>query len=543
VTEPLAGFLFDEVGDYLLYRHLMTQLADDEHVTPALVDRLCSSVHSEALEERARSERLLELIARNLEDIGLQEYLLRQVMGEDLHLFAKCADQRLAVPGVADGPEERAERFAERLLSWYERIAEIHFPKLTSGFDPYLVPESTGKCLGIDLWPSPELRELSYSYKSRDSSERRVEIQFSKTYPTWRLSFGRDGGEEVPFHDPDKGVFTTLWRGFGQTIRILNFEHGIPFAGASPEVPERIAKYDVWNELTHVLKKHWLREPLPLLHERTVSLILELERQGIGVTTAQSIEEGRESILSRFPEDSREHAGISAKLQVLYQNLGVLHDNYDLSWLPRPAPDEDSSENIETPWQRYSDDLMHKYLGVLFSNFAGCYRFLVRENLPEISHRMNLYQQWPVLILVLVSPLRDQVRIQAAPQSNGDEASIQVNLLLAEVTRDMANGYIVTGNGLSLAEHVEEMLRSTGRMTTSSHLVDVLLSTEHLFNKNPLNYLTYNWLKSELAEVLQIAFQFGRGIRGRHKHSKTKKGPFRDMTEQRSSAHGHRQSS
>lgn len=510
LTEPFAGFLFDEVGDYLLYRHLMTRLSDDEHVTPGLVDRLSSSVHSESLEKTASSERLLELIARNLEDVGLQEYLLEQVLEQDLRLFARCADQRLVVPSAADGPQERAEQFADRLLRWYERIAEIHFPELRSSFDPYLAPESTDTVLGIDLYASPEFREFSYSYKSRDPSERRVKAQLSDTYPTWRLSFGRDSREEVPLHDPNKGVFTTLWRGFGETRRTLNFEHNVPFAGVSPDVPGRIAKYDVWNELGHAIENHWLREPSPLLHERTVSLIKELEREGIDVTTAQSIEECRESVLSHLAENSRQHAEISTKLEVLHSNLCVLDDSYDLSWLPQPDPDEDSSENVEAQWQRYSDDLMREYLGVLFSTFAGCYRLLVRENFPSISHRMNLYQQWPVLILVVVSPLRDQIRILAAPQSNEDEANIQINLLPADSSPDIANGHIVTGHGISLAEHVEETLRSTGRMTTSSHLVDILLSTEHLFNENPLDYLTYNWLKSELAEVLQIAFQFGR---------------------------------
>jgi hypothetical protein len=462
------------------------------------------------MEERASSERLLQLVARNLEDVDLQDYLLEQVLKQDLHLFSRCADQKLSVPTVTDGPEERARKLADQLPRWYECIAGIHFPELRSEFDPYFPPEPTDRCLGIHLFASPELREVRYSYKSRSPSEERVKYELIEGYPTWRLSFVTDGEEEVPLHDPDKGNFVLLFRQAQETIRILNFQHDMPFAGVSPDAPERIAKYDLWNELANVIEKHWLKEPPPLLHERTVTLLKQLERQGISVTTAQSIEEHRESVLSRIPESSRQYTEISTKLELLHRNLGALDDRYDLSWLPEPDLDGDSSDDVEARWQRYSDDLMREYLAILFATFVRCYRLLVPPNFPRVAHRMNLHQQWPVSMFVIVSSLRNQVRVLATPESNEDEARLHIRLLPPSSSPDLANGYIATDQGVSLADHAEAMLRQTGRATTSSHLIDTLLPTDRLFAQNPLNYLTYNWLKSELAEVLQIAFQFGK---------------------------------
>lgn len=508
LTEPIVRFLFDEVGDYLLYRHLMEQLTEDDQVTLALVNRLCSLVHSEALEEATRSERLLELIARNLEDIGLQEYLLQQVLEEDLHLFASCVEQKLVVPSLPEELQDKAIEFAARLVGWYERITARFFPNLTDSLDPFCWRHSGGESLGIDLFASPEFREVSYYYTGRDETEQRISAVMTKEYPTLQTSLVHETLGELKLHDPDAGTLLATIRAPAEVRRILNFEHDSPFPGVSLDAPERVAKYDIWQELVHIIDDHWLKEPLTLVHDRTVSLINELEGHGINVQTTKALEESRERILSRVPENSREHLDISTKLDVLHHNLAVLGDRCDLSWLPRPDLDEDSRRNEQARWWRYSDDQMRDYLYILFPAFAACYRVLVEKNLANISHRMNLYRQWPVSMFVLVSPRREQTRVFAVPESDEEEARLNVNLLPVDSSPDIADGEIMA-NGVLLQDYVHDTLCSTGRMTTSSHLIDTLVDTEHLFTENPLNYLTYNWLKSELAEVIHIPFQFG----------------------------------
>jgi hypothetical protein len=362
--------------------------------------------------------------------------------------------------------------------------------------------------LGIDLLVSPHFREINYSYTWRDEGEKRVKTKLLNKYPTFHLSFERGSGEEFHLHDPDSGILIPIWRGPGGIRRIINFEHNLPFTGVSLEVSGRIAKHDIWNELSNVIERHWLREPQALLHERTISLVKELQQQGINIASAESIEECRESALFQFPTDSRQYAELSGKLQDLDRYLRALRYSYDVSWLPEPDLAEDASQSGGEQWERYSDDQMRKYLNVLFSTFLTCYGALVKKNLSKVSDRMNLYRQWPVSMVVLISPSRDRVRVLCAPETDEDEAKLRIGIMPVDSQADIADGNIMVDD-LSLDQYVRRTLRSTGRATTSTYLIDTQLETEHLFRENALNHLTYNWVKSELAEILQIPFQFG----------------------------------
>ena len=71
----------------------------------------------------------------------------------------------------------------------------------------------------------------------------------------------------------------------------------------------------------------------------------------------------------------------------------------------------------------------------------------------------------------------------------------------------LSAGTIETTDGVSIKHYAEEILRATGRMATNSQLIDVILPMSALFGRNPLNNLTYTWIKAELAEVLGVYFR------------------------------------
>jgi hypothetical protein len=508
LAESSVGFLFDELGDYLLYRHFMAQSPDWHRPTQAMIAKLCSSIQSASIKERADSEEFLELLARNLEEVDLQEYLLEQTLERDLYVFAECADQKLAIPNIPDEPEQRAYEFANRLLNWYWRIVQSYFPNLRRDFDPYFCPESDQKIVGIELYASPNFREVSYSYKTRNTSQKRIRVKLTDEYPTFYLSLKR-GEKELKLHDPGGGFMIPILRGPPEGVRrTLNFEFNSPFPGVSMYAPERIAKHDVWNELTHIVGKHWLREPIPLIHERTVTLINELRREGLEITTAESIEKCRKEALSGLPLHSPQYTSVSVKLDRLEHYLTVLDDTYDLAWLPQPDSDEGLTNSAQAQWLRYSDDLLRQYLGTLLLTFMKCYWGLVHENFPNVSNRMNLYQQWPVSVVTIAPGSRSYMRIVVMPESKEDEVKLHVNVLPVDSSLDVAIGMITADDGIPVSQYVDEILHTTGRISTKSHLIDILLPMDILFGENPLNHLTYNWVKAELAEILQIPFRF-----------------------------------
>jgi len=508
--ERPVGFLFDELGDYILYLHLMAQHGNLKTPTSEMIAGLCSSVGAASPEERSTSEKLLELLSGNLDDVSLQDHLLEQALQADLHVFSKCANRKLAVPNLPDDPEPRASEFGQRLLRWYWGIVELYFSDLKYLLDPYPEGDAGAQALGVDLWASPGFREVSYCYRGRDAPKDRVQVTLCDEYPTFGASIIVGGDKEFKLHDPDGGIVLSILRDPSFVRRVVNSELGLPFPGVSLYGPERIAKQDVWNELANLIEQQWFAEPLPLIEERAVSLINELRCKGIEITTSKAVEQYSTQALAKLDHRSREYIEMSQKLGRLALCLSRLNDTYDLAWLPEPDLEEGPGDGPPVSQLLYSRELLREYVGKLVVQFMKCYRSLVQANFETISNRMNLFSQWPVSVLASVPASRDYVRITVVPEADEAKARVLPCLVPADVTTDIASATIGVDGDTPVSQHVDEILRSTGRMSTSTHLIDVILPMSHLFEENPLNYLTYGWLKAELGEVMQVPYPFWR---------------------------------
>jgi len=510
-SQPSVGFVFDELGDYLLFRHFMMGLGASGAPTRSQIAELCQSVGdlSRELSVRRRAERFLELLAANLDDSTLVEYLLEATVRRDLHLFARCAQRRVTTTNLPDEAESRAREFGTRLLFWYSEILKCGFETIRAALDPVCGRPEQRTQLGIHVSASPAFREVSYHYELRPESAKAVSWFLSAEYPTVHLSLTPAGGDELLLHDPEKGFIVPVFRdGMHSAYRVLNFDRDSPFPGVSLYAPERIAKWDVWTELGHMVEQHGLREPYPLVSERALQLIQELERDGIQVTDAASVGEQRDAVLSALRPRSRDHIELSMKLDRIEAYLGMLAEPPDPNWLPCPDlhGERDPRANGATQvWMQYSEEGLREYLARLLHTFDFCYRGLVYANFSGVAGRMNLSNQWPFTLLAAVPRTRSFVRVAAVPERTEGDAKLFVNLVPAEDSA-LAQGIIQVDGTDTIEERVVSQLQSSDRISTNSRPIDVLVPMEQLFGPTALNDLTYNWLKSELAEVLSVPF-------------------------------------
>ena len=510
-SQPFVGFVFDELADYLLFRHFTMGLGASGAPTRSHIAELCHSIGdvSRELAVRRRAERFLELLAANLDDSTLVDYLLEATVRQDLHLFARCAERRLTTPNLPDEAESRARQFATRLLFWYSEILKCGFDTIRAALDPVCGRPRQGMQLGIHVNASPGFREVSYHYELRPESAKAVTWSLSAGYPTIRLSLTSAGSDELFLHDPEKGFMVPIFRdGVHPAYRVLNFDRDSPFPGVSLYAPERIAKWDVWTELVHMVEQRWVQEPYPLVHERAVQLIRELEGFGVHVTDAASVGEQRDRALSAHRPRSGDHIELSERLDRIEAYLCMLPKLPDPTWLPCPdLPGEQDAQATGTAqtWMQYSEDVLREYLARLLRTFVFCYRGLVYANFGGVAARMNLYNQWPFTLLAAVPRTRSFVRLAAVPEATEEDAKLFVNLLPAEDSA-LAQGIIRVDGKETVEERVVSGLQSSNKMSTNSRPVDVLLPMEQLFGPKALNDLTYNWVKSELAEILSVPF-------------------------------------
>jgi len=518
-SQPSVGFAFDELGDYLLFRHFMIGLRPSESPTRSQIGELCQAVHDPALQVRRRAERFLELLAANLEDLALLDYLLQATLAQDLHLFARCSENRLMMPNLPDEAEPRAREFAARLLSWYSRILSCSFQTIRAAVDPVYGRPQQGRQVGIDVYASPHFREVSYLYKLRAESANAVTCSLTDGYPTLHLSLHSAGDGDLALHDPERGIMVPIFRdGINSAHRVLNFDRDSPFPGVSLYAPERIAKWDVWTELVHMIEQRWVHEPYPLVSERALQLIHELEEDGVRVTDSASVREQRDAALSALQARSPDHIELSMRLDRIEAYLGMLPKPPDPNWLPcpdLPGEQDPQANGHGRVWMQYSEDLLRQYLATLMRTFVFCYRGLVHANFGGVAARMNLYNQWPFTLLAAIPQTRSFLRLAVVPETTDEDAKLFINLVPAEDSA-LAQGRIQVDGTDSLEERVVSQLQASRRTSTNSRPIDVLLPMEQLFGPSALNDLTYNWLKAELAEMLSVPFYWLRPSAAEH---------------------------
>lgn len=510
-SRPFVGFVFDELADYLLFRHFMTELGASGAPLRSHIAELCQSAGdvSRELAVRRRAERFLELLAANVDDSSLVDYLLEAAVLHDVHLFARCAERRVTTTNLPDEAESRAREFGTRLLFWYSEILKCGFETIRAALDPVCGCPEQGMQLGIHVSASPAFREVSYHYELRPESAKAVSWSLAAGYPTVHLSLTVAGSDELLLHDPEKGFMVPVFRdGVHPAYRVLNFDRDSPFPGVSLYAPERIAKWDVWTELGHMVEQHWLREPYPLVSERALQLIQELERDGIQVTDAASVREQRDAVLSALRPRTQDHIELSMKLDRIEAYLSMLAKPPDPTWLPcpdLPGERDQRAKGASQIWMQYSEDRLREYLAHLLHSFVFCYRGLVYANFSGVAGRMNLCNQWPFTLLAAVPRTRSFVRVAAVPERTEEDAKLLVNLVPAEDSA-LAQGVIQVDGTDTIEERVVSELQSSDRISTNSRPIDVLVPMEQLFGPSALNDLTYNWLKAELAEVLSVPF-------------------------------------
>ena len=165
-----------------------------------------------------------------------------------------------------------------------------------------------------------------------------------------------------------------------------------------------------------------------------------------------------------------------------------------------PKPDI-ATEQAANPWKSYSIDGLREYLAALFSNFIGIYKFIVETNFPSVSFRMNLYNQLPAQLILLMNPSSDSVRIFALPEE--EEMGLKIIQTTASNPDVVSDGKL-TIDQLPYDVFVHKAFRQYKRYRTNSYPVDRLMPLKDLFGEAPVNGLVYSWLHSELADLFQI---------------------------------------
>jgi hypothetical protein len=417
-------------------------------------------------------------------------------MGTDLFVYSTCAWQRNMIDLYeGNSKEEKASIFAGKLTEYYETLIENFFGNMRFVFNPYNFTGDS-KRIGLELTISPSFREINYFYKFGENK-----FNFIDRFPTWYLSFRSDDGQEVKMHDPEHGIMMSGMRGPDRVYRIVDFEWNSPFPGVTMAAPDQLAIYDLWEEIKNIIKSHFLSEPYPLLQERASFIARKLPSELSDIKDIEKFDIAANTLLDGIT-NPREKTMTKNDIDEFRYYLYTLKDNIFSFQLPEPDIEPNGFEDNEI-WKRYSDDQLVNYLSVFFSTFVQIYRRIVEKNFKFVSHRMNLYNQWPVQVLITLDRKKEVVRVFSIPED--DEGGIKIANLPPDVPTDLSVGKLIIDQ-VSYESYVKKALKTMGRYKTNSYPVDKLMNIKDLFSDTPLNDFTYLWIKSEIADILQIPF-------------------------------------
>jgi hypothetical protein len=459
-NEENIRFAFDELSDYFLFTIFSEQYLKDSGSDIERIDNMCKFINSDTGLETFMVEKFLVLLSRNTEEPAVLAHLLNSVLKLDLNIFSQCAWQRLTITDFFEKSAiEEVQIFCERLIHFYGSIIDKYFPAIKLNIDPFVDTSIESGVLGITATAALNVRELSYSYKIVKVNEDVFEIKSVDRFPTWGLSF-----DDHKLHDPENGIFISEFRGFPSrsVLRSLDFEWNSPFKGVSLYVPDRVALYDIWGEVAHMLDKHQLSEPMDLLVERANSLSQSLPKDLLNIQHPDEFVEKANVIEKSFPNDRERTEYLSKSNEYLYY-LTVLKTNVFEEFLPPPdLPDTKSKKPLQT---LYSDEKFVSYLQALFLKFLHMYSAVIDKNFEHVSQYLNLYQQLPSSLAILVNSSRTYVRIYVFPEERSSEAELRVYLLKPGVGDDISSGVLRVDDNKPSAEAVRDVLIRSGKKT------------------------------------------------------------------------------
>ncbi|MFZ5858382.1 MAG: restriction endonuclease [Chloroflexota bacterium] len=500
-NEDGIAFAFEEISDYLLYGIFASQYLKSENSDIERIDKMCDLLGGQEKSKALLAQKFLVLLARNAENPSVITHLLEKTLKTDLSVFSQCAWQRLAISdGVERDDNESARAFGERLTYYYESIINSYFSSRNWFFDPY---KKSDDSLGIKIVVSPNFREVNYSYKILSPETPPIEIKFVEDFPTWSLSMSRGNGETIRLHDPEHGLIISNFRDFPNrgVLRILNFEHNSPFEGVSLTSPDRLAVYDVWTEILNALDQRQIIEPKGLMIERAEALSRKLPNKLIKIDDPKLFLEEAEKLVNALPQNSKKRLDLKNNSKEYHYYLSVLGKNSFEKYLPSPdVSDKKSTKPLEFS---YSEQKLIEYLQTLVRDFVAMYTALISKNFNDISRYLNLYQQLPATFIVIVHSSRKFFRLFVVPEFKEQDTGFQFYITKPDEDSNFSSAQLIVDNK-PLDSIVIDILTKLGKNSQNIVPIDRLIMMSDVFCENPINVFTYNWLKSEITQMLNI---------------------------------------
>ena len=496
------NFAFDELSDYFLFLVFSEQYLQKYTSDIERIDHACRILNEDNQREKMFAEKYLVFLARNTEDDNTLSYLINKTLKLDLSLFSQCVWQRAMIDDSSNSTDsEKVYQFAEKLIYFYEELINGYFSEIKPQVDPFT---NELDVLGIKANFSPNIREVSYKYKIIQKGKDIITIEATDQFPTWSLSF-----DNHKLHDPENGLMISIFRGnylgYG-VLHTLDFEWDSPFRGISLRAPDRVAIHDIWNECVSIIDNHQLVEPFGLLFERARSLSKKMPINLQKIQDVKEFELTARAIGETFTVDSRAKMEFRKNAEEYLYYLTQLKTNVFTEVLPLP-----DLENVpaDSPVQfSYSEKNLANYLQKLFIEFLSMYTKVISKNFKGISQYFNLYRQLPLSILFIVNVPRTYVRIFILPEEADADATSRCLILKPENGNNFEAAELRVGNDEPFEEAVRNglsQLNKVGRLITP---IDVLMPMEEFFVENPINNLTTNWIKFELAQLLGVPFNW-----------------------------------
>lgn len=318
--------VFDKLHEYLLFHYLLSHLPepivkgnDFNNIAIPILQYL----QSEA--DHLFGFKLLSLMGMVLTDISQRRQFLQLLLKWDFKTFCSCLANIPPTGKLNRCNYQSLESLARELRRWYKGIVTQAFSdEVISLIDPWEWTSSRDKSIGIKLFASPECKEISYGYiaqKSSRKSKGSINVKQVSGYPTWQISIGTQT-ERIELHDPDRGMMIPMLRksydDFHEfTRRTINYAFPSRFIGDSFNVPERMALYDVIQEIDHLLSN--MERAFPLV---PAEIIKEVEKTSFDTSISEFSDEQLEKYLGGLFVDSLSaYIGLIDKYFAKFKNV------------------------------------------------------------------------------------------------------------------------------------------------------------------------------------------------------------------------------
>ena len=501
--ERKLRIVFNELQDYLLLKYFLSRLPEQVRSNSSQVVTLLKHVSTNV--NSPDNFKFLALIGTILPEVTERSEFMRLLFEWDLQTFGACLARIPPVGELKQCEDDYLQLLAKELRDWYSLVLATQFEVLCPFVDPwiYAAKRSVDSDLGIHMYVSPKCKEISYEYRSKEDPSTLVRVEHTQGYPTWFVSLS-DGEKTVQLHDPDHGTFISIFRQGGPnglTKRTLNFSFAPPFPGASLNVPERIALFDVWNELSNIIDASRLPyETVPLVAERARDIARSIQGlDPIEGLTLELLRPQMSKLLSRFPDGSRAYVETRNKLDDLEVLLSLLKT--PLSTIDLATPDLTTANNADLPLHvQYSDNALQTYLSGVFSHSLASYKHVVERNFPKLAKALSVYAHFPCAAIVMTD--RKSVRYALIPVDSDADPYIRVAVLPSPEfdLSDPKARFLV--DNLPFKEFVSKELARLNRLHYPFHPIDSVVPIEDFFTSTPVNNFVKEWLKSDIREVL-----------------------------------------